>query len=114
MALITDIQRAQMLVNGERSLRDEAHDPIPVVKLFTPDGNCTWLLTELNPEFPNIAFGLIDLGFGCPEYGSVRLCEVEAVRGKLGLPVERDYGFVAGKPISFYAKRASAVGRIET
>jgi hypothetical protein len=29
-----------------------------VVKLFTPDAACTWLLTELDPDDPDIAFGL--------------------------------------------------------
>jgi Protein of unknown function (DUF2958) len=31
----------------------------PVVKLFTPDARCTWLLTELGLD--DIAFGLCDL-----------------------------------------------------
>jgi len=67
-------------------IRDElfAHPDQPVVKLFTPDGGCTWLLTEIDPEDPDIAFGLCDLGFGCPELGSVSLSELESVRGQLG------------------------------
>lgn len=44
-----------------------------MVKLSTPDAQATWLLTELNPTEPDIAFGLCDLGFGCPELGYVRL-----------------------------------------
>lgn len=36
-------------------------DFIPVVKLFTPDAGCTWLLTELDPEDPDIAFGCVTL-----------------------------------------------------
>jgi hypothetical protein len=47
-----------------------------------------------------------DLGMGCPELGSVRLSEIEAVRGKLGLPVERDLHFKADKPMSAYAEQA--------
>ena len=113
MQLITDIQRARMLVNGDRSARDDAHDPVPVVRLFTPDANCTWLLTHVDPDYPNIAFGLIDLGSGCPAFGSVRLSEIESLRGKLGLPVERDLGFAADKPISRYAALASSLGYIE-
>ena len=34
------------------------------------------------------------------------------VRGKLGLPVERDQTFVADKPLSAYAEEARAAGRI--
>ena len=47
----------------------ETIDFKPVVKLFTPDGACNWLLTELSPDL--IAFGLCDLGFGEPEMGYV-------------------------------------------
>lgn len=59
----------------------DTHDFEPVVKLFQPDGAATWLLTEADPDDPDIAFGLCDLGFGCPELGTVRLSEPEAVRG---------------------------------
>ncbi|WP_425419266.1 DUF2958 domain-containing protein [Oricola indica] len=65
-------------------------DFLPVVKLFTPDAQCTWLLSELDPEGTDMAFGLCDLGMQCPELGYVRISELESVRGRLGLPVERD------------------------
>jgi hypothetical protein len=38
----------------------------PVVKLFTPDAGTTWLLTEIDPDDPDRAFGLCDLGSGFP------------------------------------------------
>ena len=76
------------------------------MKLFTPDAGCTWLLTELDPEDPDIAFGLCDLGMGCPELGCVRISELESVRGRLGLPVERDLHFRAQAPLSVYARAA--------
>jgi hypothetical protein len=89
------LARKRLLCNGRARLQrqqDEQPGPDfwPVVKLFTPDAGCTWLLTEIDPEDPDIAFGLCDLGFGCPELGSVSLSELEAVRGQLNLPVERD------------------------
>ena len=59
------------------------------MKLFTPDAGATWLLTEIDLKDPDIAFGLCDLGLGYPELGSVSLSEIAALRGKLGLPVER-------------------------
>jgi hypothetical protein len=85
-----------------------------VVKLFTPDAAATWLLSELDPEDPDIAFGLCDLGIGCPEMGSVRISEIESIRGKLGLPVERDIGFKVANDLTLgqYAKIASEAGRI--
>jgi len=87
-------------------------DHWPVVKLFTPDAACTWLLSELDPDEPDIAFGLCDLGMQCPELGSVRISELEAVRGRLGLPVERDLAFRADKSLLDYARQAWAHGRI--
>lgn len=110
--LLTRQLRRQMLANGARARGDEAHDPAPVVKLFTPDAAATWLLSDLDPEDPDIAFGLCDLGHGFPELGSVRLSELEAVRGRLGLPVERDVTFQATKTLGAYASAARAHSRI--
>lgn len=111
MKLLTETIRKQLLRNGVIRLaleeKGEAEaDFIPIVKLFTPDAGCTWLLTEIDPEDQDIAFGLCDLGMGCPELGSVRLSELETARGKIGLPVERDMHFVARHTISIYARAA--------
>ena len=70
MQLITAAQRQILLENG-RAQR-AALDFEPVVKLFTPDGNATWLLTELDPN-GHLAFGFCDLGQGEPELGYVSL-----------------------------------------
>lgn len=117
MKLLTNPIREQLLRNGRIQQQlaetgDADADFVPVVKLFTPDACCTWLLTELDPEEPDIAFGLCDLGFGCPELGSVRISEIESVRGRFGLPVERDLHFQPCKPISAYAEEARASGHI--
>jgi hypothetical protein len=85
----------------------------PVVKLFTPDAQCTWLLTELDPD-GGLAFGLCNLGMGEPELGYVSMHELAAVRGKLGLPIERDLHFEADKSISAYADEARSRGHIVT
>lgn len=111
MKLLTKSIREQLLHNGILRLKREEqgdYDPdfLPVVKLFTPDANCTWLLTELDPEDPDIAFGLCDLGMQCPELGSVRISELESVRGKFGLPVERDRYFRPKHSLSVYARAA--------
>jgi len=76
MTLITQEQRAQLLANGALSNTDENHDPWPVVKLFTPDGSATWLLASLDPDCPDVGFGLCDLGVGCPEMGLVYVSEI--------------------------------------
>ena len=111
MKLLTTSIRDQLLRNGtiRQALTEEGcadADFIPVVKLFTPDAGCTWLLTELDPDDPDIAFGLCDLGMGCPELGSVRISELESVRGSLGLPVERDLHFRPVRTLSVYARAA--------
>lgn len=110
--LITDEQREKMLANGRLTARGVNHDPFPVVKLFTPDGSATWLLAEIDPEDQSLAFGLCDLGLGCPELGIVSLSELAAIRGQLGLPVERDLSFEARMSLSIYAAEARGVGRI--
>ena len=84
-----------------------------MVKLFTPDAACAWLLSELDPDDTDIAFGLCDLGMGCPELGSVRISELQSARGKLGLPVERDLHFCATKTLSAYADEARECGCIK-
>ena len=112
--LITNEQRAQLLANGRQALADEGFDPPPVAKLFTPDAGATWLLTEIDPDDEDHAFGLCDLGLGFPELGYVSLAELMSVRGRLGLPVELDMHFTALKPISTYAREAQLAGRIVT
>ena len=110
MILITAEQRERMLANSRRLCEDD--DPLPVVKLFTPDAQATWLLSELDPDDDGIAFGVCDLGVGCPELGYVSLTEIANVRGPLGLPVERDLHFRPDKTIGAYAEEARAHSRI--
>lgn len=61
----------------------------PICKLFTPWGNCTWLLTSMDED--GILYGWADLNMGYVEHGSIAtLEEMEAIRGPFGLTVERD------------------------
>ena len=103
----------QLLANGERAARGEdTSDCKPVVKLFNPSGAGTWLLSEIDPANPSIAFGLCDLGMGCPEIGSVDLSELTAYRGPLNLGIERDIHFKATMTLSEYADQARRAGSI--
>jgi hypothetical protein len=111
--LIPDDLRATLIDNGRRTEEEESLDLFPVVKLFTPDAGATWLITEAHPEGADLRlFGLCDLGLGSPELGYVMLSEIEAVRGRLGLPVERDLYFKAEHRLSTYADRARDAGMI--
>jgi len=117
MKLLTKSLRERLLKNGRirQALAQQGKaeaDFIPVVKLFTPDGAATWLLTEIDPGDYDRCFGLCDLGLGYPELGYVSLAELQSVRGKLGLAIERDRWFVADKTISRYAAEAAQLGRI--
>lgn len=113
MKLITEPQRERMLANGKANAETFGEsDCYPVVKLFTPDANATWLLSELDPENDDLAFGLCDLGY--PELGWVSLSELASVRGAFGLPVERDLHFDPAYRMSVYAKAARRAGCIVT
>ena len=109
MKLIPDDIRRRLLANGAA---DGETDHVPVCKLFDPTGAATWLITEVSPDDPDILFGLCDLGFGFPELGSVSLCELAQVSGRLGLGIERDLHFVGRYPLSVYAEAARAAGGI--
>ncbi|ACI93574.1 conserved hypothetical protein [Afipia carboxidovorans OM5] len=113
--LIPDELLAKLIENGRTSEERDGFDPFPVVTLFMADAAATWLFTEAYPEGSDMRlFGLCDLGMGCPELGYAMLFEIEDVRGKLGLPVERDLYFKAEHRLSNYAKIAHHVGMIVT
>ncbi|MFT6673136.1 MAG: hypothetical protein ACJAVZ_004632 [Afipia broomeae] len=57
-------------------------------------------------------FGLTDLGFSCPELGSVSLSEIASLILPLGLSIERDLHFEARFALTVYADAARLVGRI--
>ena len=62
---------------------------LAVVKFFTPDGNWTWYASEFDGE--DTFFGLVD--GHVRELGSFSLSELKSVRGRFGLPIERDRHF---------------------
>ena len=79
-------------------LYSQENDSNPVVhcKFFTPDSNWTWFVTEGEPEGDDFRFfgyvrGLED------EWGYFLLSELEAARGPLRLPIERDLYFKSGR-----------------
>ncbi len=116
MKLLTKELRENLLANGREQAKVKGtkaeKDFWPVVKLFYPAGAATWLLTELDPEDEDIATGLCDLGMGFPEFGTVRISELEGFRGAFGLGIERDLHFEAKAPISRYIVAACQAGCI--
>lgn len=113
MNLLTKEHERRLIAQGHwNSGREKPEDLKPIVKLFCPWSGATWLLSELDPDDHDLAFGLCDLGLGFPELGRVRLSELSGVRGPNGLQVERDRWFRANKTLSAYADEARRNQRI--
>lgn len=105
MKLLTDEQYQKLVENGMPENRDRDHPP--VVKLFLRGAPCVWLLSELDCEDPDIAFGLCDLGLGFPELGYVRISELEELKIPFdGFQVECDVHFAPSFPMSVYLEAA--------
>lgn len=103
MQLFTKPQLEQLLNNGKPE--NQGNDHYPVVKLFYRGSDCVWLLTEIDSQNHDIAFGLCDLGLGFPELGYVSLSEISSVATRFGLENHPD--FVARHPISIYFRAAN-------
>jgi hypothetical protein len=96
MKLLTkEIQKQLIAARAKSAAQTEGFDENPiVVKFFTPDANCTWFITDGEKQGDDWEFfGLCDLGLGTPELGYVRLSELQKVRGRFGLPIEREKWF---------------------
>jgi hypothetical protein len=101
MLLTKELERQMPALRSQETVAD----PIVHVKFFTPDGAATWLATEYDPT-DRMFFGYVSLGFGpgCDELGEFSLDELQAARGKMGLPVERDK-FWTPVPLSMAKER---------
>ncbi|UAY75356.1 DUF2958 domain-containing protein [Pseudoxanthomonas sp. X-1] len=111
-SLITAEQRVQLLAVGEARAAGQGIDPVPVVRLFTPDAHATWLLAALDPTDGDTAWGLIDLGIGLPALGTVKLSDLASIVGPRQQSVMRDRYFLAARPLSEYVRLAQENGSI--
>jgi len=119
MLLITKEQRMKLIANGRvtqeaTKVNGDTTDFKPVVKLFTPWTNCTWLISEMveTDGDDTVLYGLCDLGQGSPELGYVTLGELQDAKGPFGLRIERDRWFTATKTVGEYAADAREKGRV--
>jgi len=63
----------------------------PICKFFNPCGAATWLIfARETGDSADILWGVADLGFGCVEYGTISLSELQNLRLPFGLTIERD------------------------
>jgi len=70
---------------------EESLNPLCQIKLFTPDEKWIWYVIEIDKENKDYCYGYT-VGLES-ELGYFTLSEIEAVRGPLGLAVERDKYF---------------------
>ena len=110
--LVTAEQRAQLLAVGEARAAGQSIDPMPTVRLFTPDAHATWLLAALDPADGDTAWGLIDLGIGMPGLGHVKLSDLASIVGPRKQPVMRDRYFQPVRLLSEYLRLAEENGSI--
>ncbi|EHC73797.1 putative lipoprotein [Salmonella enterica subsp. enterica serovar Montevideo str. S5-403] len=87
-----------LLAHGLTRAAGQECDPLPVVRLFTPDAHATWLLAALDPTDGDTAYGLIDLGIGMPALATVKLSDLASIVGPLKQPVIRDRYFQPTRP----------------
>ncbi|AKQ17203.1 TPA: DUF2958 domain-containing protein [Pseudomonas aeruginosa] len=110
--LVTAEQRAQLLAVGACRADGRSIDPMPVLRLFTPDAHATWLLAALDPADGDTAWGLIDLGIGMPGLGYVKLSDLASIVGPRKQPVMRDRYFQPVRRLSEYLRLAEENGSI--
>ena len=110
MKLITNEIKDKLIKNID--LPEEKRKPW--LKLFTPFGSATWLITEyIDGEGDNIMlFGLCDLGMGSPELGYVSLNEIEELNTGPLPKIERDKYWSPEHNINHYYTVARSEGGI--
>jgi len=99
MKLITAAIQKKLEKNYQKA--SKTGESVSVVLKLFGGSNCTWLITEIEPDGDTMR-GLCDIGLGCCEYGTVSLSELKSVRfPPFGLPIERDKWFEGGSVQSF-------------
>ncbi|HEY5529993.1 MAG TPA: DUF2958 domain-containing protein [Thermoleophilia bacterium] len=80
--------------------QEPVDDPMVRAHFFDPTGPANWYITEGSPEGDDfVMFGLCDMGLGFPELGYASMNELQSVKTRLGLGVERDL-YWTPKPLS--------------
>jgi hypothetical protein len=73
------------------NLGSELENQKVVAKFFDPTGSWTWYVMNQDPDDADYLWGIVK-GFEI-EIGSFSLSELESVKGKFGLGIERDLYF---------------------
>jgi hypothetical protein len=73
-----------------------------VAKFFDPCGSFTWYVMNQDPQDPDYLYGIVK-GFEV-EAGSFSLSELQAIKGRFGLGIERDLHFEPRPAIEVWEK----------
>lgn len=88
--------------------QENVKDPICIAKFFNPVGIGYWFATEYDPK-EKIFFGYVSLfGDHCDEWGNFSLEELESIKGRFGLGIERDINFTE-RPMSEIIKQYTKI-----
>lgn len=68
-------------------------DSVAHVKIFDPCGRFTFFVTEFDGEDILFGYTVSPLGADCDEFGYGSLSELQAVKGRFGIGLERDRYF---------------------
>ena len=104
MKLITKVIMDKLQANHKLDMEDKSNEELPL-KLFNASGGQTWLIHSIE-EDGDIMWGLADLGFGCVEYGTISLKEMEECQRTMGyrFMLERDRCWSGGKVEDFQGR----------
>lgn len=105
-------QFSQLAANGSPQNTGKNHYPVAKFTLNSYGITSTFLLTEIDPNDNDLAYGLYDFGIGKPTFGYISLSEIEMTThiSKNTFTSEKD--FYATYPISVYSAAANLTGRI--
>ena len=117
MDILSDEQLAALIENG-KTIQDNGGDDskiIPVVMLnLSGNAPSKWLLASVDPNNHDIAYGLMQIGNGCPELGFVSLTELKTLKGYKDRGVYQDPLFESSPyaSLAVYANTARELGQI--
>lgn len=78
------------------SQENASMEAVAHVKFFDPTGRFTFYATEFDGEDTFFGYTVSPLGADCDELSYASLSELESVKGKFGLGIERDRHFRPG------------------
>lgn len=104
------IADVRALLAANRQQMKNGSEERPAVRLFTPLSRGVWLLSQIDANDLDKAFGLCDNGDGHPELAHVSLKDLFSRFGHMS--VRWDASFQANQPLSAYAAKARSAGCI--